>query len=32
MLRNQLKTGGKIIETATDVKDDANWQWWKNFI
>lgn len=24
MLRNQLKTGGKIIETATDVKDDAN--------
>jgi 4-hydroxythreonine-4-phosphate dehydrogenase len=24
MLRNQLKTGGKIVETATDVKDDAN--------
>lgn len=24
MLSNQLKTGGKIIETAADVKDDAN--------
>lgn len=24
MLGNQLKTGGKIIETAADVKDDAN--------
>lgn len=24
MLSNQLKTGGKIIETASDVKDDAN--------
>ncbi len=24
LLSNQLKTGGKIIETATDVKDDAN--------
>lgn len=24
LLRNQLRTGGKIIETAADVKDDAN--------
>jgi 4-hydroxythreonine-4-phosphate dehydrogenase len=24
MLRNQLRTGGKIIETAGDIKDDAN--------
>jgi 4-hydroxythreonine-4-phosphate dehydrogenase len=24
LLSNQLKTGGKIIETASDVKDDAN--------
>ena len=24
LLSNQLKTGGKIIETAADVKDDAN--------
>lgn len=24
LLRNQLRTGGKIIETALDIKDDAN--------
>jgi len=24
MLSNQLKTGGKIVETAADIKDDAN--------
>jgi 4-hydroxythreonine-4-phosphate dehydrogenase len=24
LLRNQLRSGGKIIETASDVKDDAN--------
>jgi 4-hydroxythreonine-4-phosphate dehydrogenase len=24
MLKNQLRSGGKLIETATDVKDDAN--------
>ncbi|MEJ5961411.1 4-hydroxythreonine-4-phosphate dehydrogenase PdxA [Pedobacter immunditicola] len=24
LLSNQLKTGGKIVETAADVKDDAN--------
>lgn len=24
LLRNQLKTGGKLVETASDVKDDAN--------
>ncbi|MBY0244751.1 MAG: 4-hydroxythreonine-4-phosphate dehydrogenase PdxA [Sphingobacteriaceae bacterium] len=24
MLKNQLKVGGKIIETALDIKDDAN--------
>lgn len=24
MLRNQLKTGGKIVETQFDIKDDAN--------
>ncbi|MFD0939167.1 4-hydroxythreonine-4-phosphate dehydrogenase PdxA [Pedobacter boryungensis] len=24
LLKNQLRSGGKLIETATDVKDDAN--------
>ena len=24
LLSNQLRSGGKIIETAADVKDDAN--------
>jgi 4-hydroxythreonine-4-phosphate dehydrogenase len=24
LLRNQLRTGGKIVETALDIKDDAN--------
>jgi len=24
LLKNQLRSGGKLIETASDVKDDAN--------